>query len=122
RRSLDKLKQILKDGISILIFAEGTQNRTRELLQPFKDGAFRLAVDTQETLLPLVVVGAGPLMPPGTIRLRPGLIRIFVGEPVSAAGMSVDDVPALKTQIYDQMKEILVRHSASGEHITHTGT
>jgi len=111
KRSLDKLKKILHDGISILIFAEGTQNRTKELLQPFKDGAFRLAVDTQETLLPLVVVGAGPLMPPGTVRLRPGLIRVFVGEPVSAAGLGVSDVPALKEKVYDQMKEILVKNS-----------
>lgn len=122
RRSLDKLKKILQDGISILIFAEGTQNRTRELLQPFKDGAFRLAVDTQETLLPLVVVGAGPLMPPGTVRLRPGLIRIFVGEPVSAAGLGVNDVPALKAQIYDQMKDILVKHSDPKTTLDYTGT
>lgn len=122
RRSLDKLKKILQDGISILIFAEGTQNRTRELLQPFKDGAFRLAVDTQETLLPLVVVGAGPLMPPGTVRLRPGLIRIFVGEPVSAAGLGVNDVPALKAQIFDQMKDILVKHSDPKTTLDYTGT
>ncbi len=122
KRSLDKLKEILQNGMSILIFAEGTQNRTKELLQPFKDGAFRLAVDTQATLLPLVVVGAGPLMPPGTIRLRPGLIKIFVGEAVSAAGLRGEDIPELKGQVYDQMKEILIKHSRTRMPLPHTGT
>src|SRR5204863_6545461 len=39
KKSIDKLKNYLKQGISILIFAEGTQNRTKEILQPFHDGA-----------------------------------------------------------------------------------
>lgn len=112
RRSLDKLKQVLRDGISILIFVEGTQNRTKELLQPFHDGAFRLAIDTQQTLLPLVVVGAGRLMPPGTIRLRPGLIRIYVGDEIPAEGLATSDVPALKERTFEQMKSILMAHNA----------
>src|SRR5690349_21581852 len=86
KKSIDKLKSILREGISILIFAEGTQNRTKEILQPFHDGAFRIAVDTQQPLLPISVVGAGKLMPPGTINLRPGKIRIYVGKEISTEG------------------------------------
>ena len=107
RKSMDILKQILQDGISILIFVEGTQNRTKELLQPFHDGAFRIAVDTQQPLLPLVVVGAGKLMPPGTIRLRPGLIRIYVGEEISSAGLTTEDIPALKHRTFEIMHRML---------------
>ena len=107
RKSMDILKQILQDGISILIFVEGTQNRTKELLQPFHDGAFRIAVDTQQPLLPLVVVGAGRLMPPGTIRLRPGLIRIYVGDEIKSAGLTTDDIPALKQRTFETMHRML---------------
>src|SRR5688572_16289997 len=39
KRSMEKIREILTHGISTLIFAEGTQNRTKEPLQPFKDGA-----------------------------------------------------------------------------------
>src|SRR5690606_10469658 len=60
KKSIDRLKNFLNAGISILIFAEGTQNRTANILQPFKDGAFRIAVDTQHPVLPIVVLGAGP--------------------------------------------------------------
>jgi 1-acyl-sn-glycerol-3-phosphate acyltransferase len=111
KKSMDKLKQILHDGMSILIFVEGTQNRTKELLQPFHDGAFRIAVDTQQTLLPLVVVGAGKLMPPGTIRLRPGKIRIFVGDEIHAEGLTIKDVPELKVRAFDQMQQLLLKHN-----------
>src|SRR5688500_4682838 len=92
KKSIDRLKKALKDGISILIFAEGTQNRTKELLQPFHDGAFRIAVDTQQPILPMVVVGAGRLMPPGTINLRPGKIKIYVGTEIPTARLTTKDL------------------------------
>jgi 1-acyl-sn-glycerol-3-phosphate acyltransferase len=110
KRSLDKLKKTLAEGISILLFAEGTQNRSKEVLQPFKDGAFRLAIDTQMPLLPMVVIGAGPLMPPGTINLRPGLIKIVVGPEISTIGMT--ETIALKNHTFDIMKEMIVKNAS----------
>jgi 1-acyl-sn-glycerol-3-phosphate acyltransferase len=107
KRSMDTLKNILADGMSILIFVEGTQNRTKDLLQPFHDGAFRIAVDTQQPLLPMVVAGAGKLMPPGTIDLRPGLIRIYVGDEIVTEGSTPGDIAALKESALSQMTAML---------------
>lgn len=105
KKSLERLKDILNMGINILVFPEGTQNRTKELLQPFKDGAFRIAADTQKPLLPMVVIGAGKLMPPGTIRLRPGKIKIVVGPeiPVSAD----EDTRVLKEKTFTILEGML---------------
>lgn len=108
-RSLEKLKKILTSGISILLFAEGTQNRSNEVLQPFKDGAFRLAIETQMPLLPMVVIGAGKLMPPGTVNLRPGLIRLYVAPEIPTANLT--DVNQLKTQTFELMKEMILKNS-----------
>ena len=110
KKSMDKLKQILIDGTSILIFAEGTQNRTKETLQPFHDGAFRIAVDTQQPILPMVVVGAGKLMPPGTINLKPGKIKIYVGEEIKTTGLTVDDTATLKQNTFALMKAMIERN------------
>lgn len=110
KKSIDRLKAFLKDHISILIFAEGTQNRTSNPLQPFKDGAFRIAVDTQQPLLPIVVIGAGPLMPPGTINLKPGLIRIYVGEEIPTTGLRIQDLRALKEKTFDVMTRMIESH------------
>jgi len=107
KKSIDRLKAFLKAGISILIFAEGTQNRTDKLLQPFHDGAFRIAVDTQQPILPIVVLGAGRLMPPGTINLKPGLIRIYVGKEIPTAGMTAAEVKDLKQRTADVMAQMI---------------
>lgn len=106
KQSMERLHAILTNGVSILVFAEGTQNRTKEILQPFKDGAFRIAIDTQLPIVPLVVVGAGPLMRPGTLTIKPGRIKVIAGEPISVEGLTTDDTQALKQQVFDTMLEI----------------
>jgi len=109
-RSLARLKEIIiNKGISLLLFVEGTQNRTKEVLQPFKDGAFRLAIETQTPVLPMVVVGAGPLMPPGTVHMKPGLIKIFVAPEISVTEQS--DIQSLKQQTFDVMKKMIEQNS-----------
>lgn len=110
KKSMDKLKKILAGGTSILLFAEGTQNRSKEVLQPFKDGAFRIAIDTQQPILPMVVVGAGPLMPPGTVRMKPGRVKIIVAPEIATEGLTVDDQPALKQKTFEVMKKMIVNN------------
>ena len=109
---MDKLKRILSGGTSILLFAEGTQNRSNEPLQPFKDGAFRIAIDTQQPILPMVVVGAGPLMPPGTIRMKPGKVKVIVAPEIPTAGLTADDQAMLKQKTFNVMKEMIMGNSS----------
>ena len=113
KKSMDKLKKILLGGLSILIFAEGTQNRTKQILQPLKDGAFRIAIDTQQPILPIVIVGAGPLMPPGTLNLSPGKIKIIVAPEIATTGLSNEDLPALKQKTSAIMKDMILQNSPS---------
>jgi 1-acyl-sn-glycerol-3-phosphate acyltransferase len=111
KQSIERMRETLSHGIPALIFAEGTQNRTKEILQPFKDGAFRIAVDTQQPIVPMVVIGAGKLMPPGTARLRPGKIKIIVGKEIDMKGRTLDDVPFLKQQTFEIMKSMIAQNS-----------
>lgn len=111
KQSIEKLREILTGGISILVFAEGTQNRTKEILQPFKDGAFRIAIDTQLPIVPLVVIGAGRLMPPGKIDIKPGNIKVVAGEPISVEGLTPDDIQTLKQKTFDTMLTIYQKNS-----------
>ncbi len=103
-KSMDHLKAVLRRGISILIFPEGTQNRSAELLQPFYDGAFRIAIETQQPLLPMVIVGAGKLMPPKKFTIKPGTIRIKVMPEIPTTGLQLSDVPELKKQVEEIMR------------------
>lgn len=109
RDSVDKLTYLLHQGLSILIFPEGTQNRTKEHLQPFYDGAFRIAIETQSQIMPMVIVGAGKLMPPSSLKIKPGKIKVVFGEPVSAKGLTLKDIKPLKQEVYEQMEQLLIR-------------
>lgn len=111
KKSISFLKKILSYGINILIFPEGTQNRTREIMQPFKDGAFKIALDTQVPIMPMVVIGAGKLMPPGTINLKPGKIKIIVGNEIRVEGQAEEKVSELKTKVYEVLMEMIVKNS-----------
>jgi len=110
KKSMDKLKRTLSRGVSILMFAEGTQNRSTEPLQPFKDGAFRIAIDAQQPILPVVVVGAGPLMPPGTVRMKPGKIKVIVAPEISTSGLTPDDQADLKKKTFEVMQKLIVEN------------
>lgn len=106
-KSLERLTAVLAHGISILIFAEGTQNRTREILQPFKDGAFRIAIETRNPILPIMITGAGKLMPPGKFKILPGKIKITIGEEIAVDNYTAKDLPQLKAKVFETMKAIV---------------
>ena len=111
KKSLNLLKKTLACNIPILIFPEGTQNRSKELIQPFKEGAFRVAIDTQQSILPLAVVGAGLLMPPGTVKMHPGIIKVIVGDEIPVAGMTSNDIQSLKEKTFEAVKKMIVENS-----------
>lgn len=111
KKSIEKLKRLLGLGISVLIFPEGTQNRSNAPLQPFYDGAFRLAHETQTAILPIVIIGAGKLMPPGHLSIQPGRIRVIVGKEVTPdPGAGVGEIEVLKKKTFDQMQRIILTH------------
>lgn len=111
KKSIVKLVEVLKSGISPLIFAEGTQNRTKEMLQPFKDGAFRIAIDTQTDILPMVVIGASKLMYPGDIMISsPGVIKVVAGKPIPVKDFG-SDLTALKQHTFEVMTNMMLGKS-----------
>lgn len=112
KKSMQYLKHILDLGINILIFPEGTQNRTKEIMQPFYDGAFRIAIETQQPLLPMVVIGAGKLMPPGKFTIKPGKIKIVAGEAIETAGLTLDNLNELKDKTRTVMLQMLTAPNA----------
>ncbi len=113
KKSVEQARAVLNKGISMLIFAEGTQNRTSEILQPFKDGAFRLAIETQTPIIPVVVIGAARLMPPGKLQIRPGIISVVAGKPIDVQGLQQDDLPALKSRTFEVMKNMILNETGT---------
>jgi 1-acyl-sn-glycerol-3-phosphate acyltransferase len=112
-RSVLVLKSILKKGISILVFPEGTFNMTHQPLKEFYDGAFRIAIETQTPIKPVLLLNAYDRMHYQSIfSLNPGKSRsVFLPE-VSVEGLTVKNVSVLKQKVFEMMKEELVRRGA----------
>lgn len=107
KKSLASMVAALQSGISIFIFPEGTRNRTDQLLTPFYDGAFSIAVAAQVPIQPIVISQTQALQPVNTFRVYPGRAKMQFLAPIVTEGLSESDVPALKERVYQQMLQVL---------------
>ena len=101
----------LAKRVSVMIFPEGTRSRTADLL-PFKDGAFRLAIEAGVPILPIVVAGTRHAMAKGSFQFRRAHARCVVLEPIETTGMTLSDVPALRDRtraVIDDARRALQR-------------
>lgn len=111
-QSIEELKVDLARGQSILIFPEGTMNRSNLPLADFYDGAFRLAIEMQTPIIPMIILNARNLFPRGNpLAARPGLIKCHFLEPVQINGIAMDDLEDLKLRVYQQMESSILDFS-----------
>lgn len=109
-QSVAALKKDIANGQSILIFAEGTMNKTEKPLADFYDGAFRIAIETQTPIIPFVMINNRKLLPrKDPLMARPGLITTILLPEVSVVGLGLDDVPLLKKKVYELMEEAIIK-------------
>lgn len=110
RASMLAMKQRLAEGISVLVFPEGHMNKTEDLLQPFYDGAFRIAIDTGKPVVPVAIHNAKQCLPPTKgLQLSPGVITTEILEPIPTANLRPMDVPTLKNQVRAAIETALLR-------------
>lgn len=96
--AIARCREVLARRVSVMIFPEGTRSPTSELL-PFKDGAFRLAIDAGVPILPLALHGTGNALPKHDWRFGRSTAVVEVLEPVETAGLTSADLPALKAKV-----------------------
>jgi 1-acyl-sn-glycerol-3-phosphate acyltransferase len=94
-QAMQAARDRLAKRVSVMIFPEGTRSRDGELL-PFKDGAFRLALEAGVPILPIAVAGTRACMAKGTFRFQRARARAKVLAPIETAGMTIDDLPTLR--------------------------
>jgi len=98
RQSVDEIRDRLGKRVSVMIMPEGTRSRTAELL-PFRDGAFRVAIERQIPILPIAVAGTRHCMAAGSMVVRPARAEARVLAPVETTGLGPGDVEALREQV-----------------------
>jgi 1-acyl-sn-glycerol-3-phosphate acyltransferase len=105
---LSQCCQLLDSGSSVTIWPEGHRSRDQNLGR-FRNGAFSLAVETGFPVVPVCILGAGGVLPPGSWLMTPGRVRLIVLEPFYAdTGVdSSESVRALRHQVRSKMEQVL---------------
>jgi 1-acyl-sn-glycerol-3-phosphate acyltransferase len=108
--SLKILKSVLNKGISIFVFPEGTFNETSAPLKEFYNGAFKLAVETQTPVQPVLFLDTYKRMHYSSIfSLTPGGCRAVYLKKIEPGA----DYHLLKQAVFTQMEQALLKYNAN---------
>lgn len=113
-KSVMVLKSIIKKNISVVIAPEGTFNYTSQPLEEFYDGAFKIAIETQTPIKPVIFLDAYDRLHYKSIfSLTPGQSRAVYLEEIKVEGLRGTDTKQLKQQVYHAMETALIKYKAS---------
>ena len=112
--SVKKLIGFVQKKISVFICPEGTFNMTGQPLKNFYDGAFRIAIETQKPVCPILFLDTYDRLGYKSIfSLNPGkCCGVFLSS-TPTKGMTQKDMPVLKQKIFKQMEDALIRYKAT---------
>lgn len=117
-RAFKKAEEKLIDGKSVVIFPEGMiSEHYPPVLQPFKNGPFRLAIEQGVQILPVTICNNWNLMWDDGKRYgtRPGISDICVHAPIDTANLSTDDADDLKNRVYEIISNQLNAHRKTND-------
>ncbi len=108
RQTTERVASLMKQGLSILIFPEGTRNKTSKPLKDFYSGAFRTAILAQVPVQPFLFLDHRSLQPVHSYRFYPGTVRVRVLDAIPTTGLHQRDAEALQQQVYHLMESTIL--------------
>jgi 1-acyl-sn-glycerol-3-phosphate acyltransferase len=102
--SLRQAAQRMKDGVSVMIFPEGTRSRDGSI-QQFKKGGFVMAIQSGVPIIPVVLRGTWPIMAKSSLRINRGHVEMEIAEPIETSGYSMDN----KEELMDRVRAVIRR-------------
>ena len=112
-RAFKLAEEKLKKGISVVIFPEATiPEAYPPELYPFKNGAFRLAIELKIPILPITSLDTWRVLwdTGKDYGSRPGICNIFVHKPIETAHLTLDDADRLRDEVHEMIKQKLEQH------------
>lgn len=105
-QSLLQAAKKVNEGTSVLIFPEGTRQKT-DRLGEFKKGGFILALKSQKPIVPVGIIGSAKVLPKNSYRITPGTIKLILGTPIPTAGIHTKDAEQLMEKVRQAIEENL---------------
>ncbi len=105
-QTLDKAGARIRSGISIIVYADGTRSPDGSI-QPFKKGAFGLALKARVPIVPVTIEGSDRIMPRNSWRIRGGLVRVKLGKPIDVSPYG----PEERERLMRDVRRIIIQQS-----------
>ena len=105
-QSLEEAANKIRQGASVLLFAEGTRSENGKL-QPFRRGAFSLAVRAGVPIIPVTINGSFHILQKHSLRMRPGTIRLVLEEPIQPPASNGRE---RELQLRDEVRKKIEQH------------
>jgi len=102
--AMNKAAERIRDGMSVVIFPEGSRSPDGAI-QPFKKGGFTLAIKSKVPIVPLALSGSREIMPKERLTATSGEIRIRMGRPIETNEHSMKDRKDLMEQVRERIRE-----------------
>ena len=103
-RAMNEAAKKIRDGMSVVIFPEGSRSPDGSI-QPFKKGGFTLAIKSKVPIVPVAVVGSREIMPKGRITVNPGKITIRIGPTIETKELSLQDWKSLMGKVAESISK-----------------
>lgn len=105
--SLNEAARLIREhSLSVLIFAEGRRSPDGTL-QPFKDGAAWLAIESGAEAVPVAILGTDHVLPAKDSCILPGDVEVRIGEPLAPAGLTLRERGAFTSQLEERVRALL---------------
>lgn len=93
-KSFEEVAGKIRRGRPVLFFAEGARSLDGKL-QPFKKGAFLIALKAGVPIIPISITGSDAVMPPHSARISPGRVSIVIGKPIPTESHTISTLKDL---------------------------
>ena len=103
---------LIKNGISVCIFPEGTRNKSNNRLLPFKEGSLKMAEKTGCPIIPFAITNSSKLFEDHMPFVRPCDIIIEYGKPIYPAELPKEEKKFLGAYCRKQIEDMLIAHEA----------
>jgi 1-acyl-sn-glycerol-3-phosphate acyltransferase len=104
---LEKSLKLLKDGVSIIFFPEGTRS-TNKVMNNFHSAAFRLSIQSKIPIIPICISGNERIPAKGSLLLRPGKIKVSILPAIHSKDIKESNVFVFKNEVRRIIQEKLI--------------
>jgi 1-acyl-sn-glycerol-3-phosphate acyltransferase len=115
KESVTQAIRVLKSGLHIMSFVEGTRSRDGRL-QPFKKGPFYLAKETRAPVVPVSIWGTESMMKKGSLKIYPGTAHVTFHEPLDPGDFATREelIAAVRRAIESSLPEWMWETQGTG--------